>query len=460
MGAKSFPCVDIGNMHFHYRCLDRSDGIRQSHRSVGVASQVYNNAIIRKPNLMQFINQCPFMIGLKILQLMATVPGFELCKIVLKLLVAVYVRLPGAQQVEIRSVDNDYFHLFAILSPQAHARVHAFKFKASSFMVPHKYPWRNGALSRVFCSHILKLNSPTVSWDIYIKQFRNYLKLERSLANNSIEAYERDVTKLKEFFEIRAVNVSPLKVLQADLIDFIEFLNELGMSPYSQARMLSGVKSFYRFLLYEQFIERDPSELLEAPKIGRKLPDTLEFHEVEQVLAAIDMSTDGGVRNRAMLETLYSSGLRVTELIELKISHIYELEGFLRVVGKGSKERLVPIGREALKHIGLYREHVRIHQDIKRGQEDFLFLNMRGSRISRISVFTIIKDLALKAGIQKSISPHTFRHSFATHLIEGGADLRAVQEMLGHESITTTEIYTHLDRDYLKQVIREFHPRG
>lgn len=299
-----------------------------------------------------------------------------------------------------------------------------------------------------------------VSWDVYIKQFRNYLKLERSLAGNSIEAYVRDITKLREFFEIKNLEVSPLKVSQANLVDFIEFLNELGMSPYTQARMLSGVKGFFKFLLYEQLIDKDPSELLESPKIGRKLPDTLEFHEIEALLAEVDLSTDGGTRNRAMLETLYSSGLRVTELIELRISNIYVEEGFIRVIGKGSKERLVPIGREALKYIRLYKDHVRVHLDIKKGHEDFLFLNMRGSHISRISVFTIIKDLALKAGINKSISPHTFRHSFATHLIEGGADLRAVQEMLGHESITTTEIYTHLDRDYLKQIINEFHPRS
>ncbi|MEQ8878076.1 MAG: tyrosine-type recombinase/integrase, partial [Cyclobacteriaceae bacterium] len=206
--------------------------------------------------------------------------------------------------------------------------------------------------------------------------------------------------------------------------------------------------------------DHDPSELLEAPKLGRKLPDTLEFHEIEELLAAIDLSTPEGTRNRAMLETLYSSGLRVSELIDLKMSNIYEDIGFLRVIGKGSKERLVPIGREALKHIKIYRDQVRVHVPIKHGQEDFLFLNKRGSSLSRVMVFMIIKDLAAKIGLKKTISPHTFRHSFATHLIEGGADLRAVQEMLGHESITTTEIYTHLDRDYLKQVIRDFHPRN
>ncbi|MEQ8473334.1 MAG: site-specific tyrosine recombinase XerD [Marinoscillum sp.] len=299
-----------------------------------------------------------------------------------------------------------------------------------------------------------------MSWEIYVKQYRNYLKLERSLADNSIEAYIHDITKLREFFEIKNLTLSPLKVSQSNLVDFVEFINELGMSPYSQARILSGIKSFFKFLVYEELMIKDPSELLESPKIGRKLPDTLDFHEVEKILAEIDLSTEAGVRNRAMLETLYSSGLRVTELIELRISNIYDDVGFLRIIGKGNKERLVPTGREALKHMKLYKDHVRVHQDIKKGNEDYLFLNLRGSRISRISVFNIIKDLALKAGIKKSISPHTFRHSFATHLIEGGADLRAVQEMLGHESITTTEIYTHLDRDYLRQVIREFHPRS
>lgn len=299
-----------------------------------------------------------------------------------------------------------------------------------------------------------------MSWDIYIKQFKNYLKLERSLAQNSIDAYLRDITKLKEFFEIKGIDRSPLKVSQQDLVDFIEFINELGLSQYSQARMISGLKSFFKFLLYEQIIDRDPSELLEAPKLGRKLPDTLDFHEIESIFSAIDMSTAQGTRNRAMLETLYSSGLRVSELIELKISNIYDDIGFIRVIGKGSKERLVPIGREALKQIKIYKNEVRVHQDVKKGNEDFIFLNKRGSKLSRVMVFMIIKDLAIAINLKKSVSPHTFRHSFATHLIEGGADLRAVQEMLGHESITTTEIYTHLDRDYLKQVIMEFHPRS
>lgn len=299
-----------------------------------------------------------------------------------------------------------------------------------------------------------------MNWDIHIKQFKNYLKLERSLADNSIQAYLRDVTKLKEFFEIKNIDRSPLKVNQQDLVDFIEFINELGLSQYSQARIISGLKAFYKYLHYEQIIDLDPSELLETPRLGRKLPDTLEFHEIETLFEGIDHSTPQGTRNRAMLETLYSSGLRVTELIELKISNIYEDIGFVRVIGKGSKERLVPIGQMALKHIKIYKNEVRNHLKIKAGNEDYIFLSKRGSKLSRVMVFMIIKDLALAVDLKKNVSPHTFRHSFATHLIEGGADLRAVQEMLGHESITTTEIYTHLDRDYLKQIIQDFHPRS
>ncbi len=299
-----------------------------------------------------------------------------------------------------------------------------------------------------------------MSWPTYTRQFQDYLKLERSLAQNSIDAYLRDIAKLQQFFELNHKDISPTKVVQKDLLDFIGFINELGMSRYSQARILSGIKAFYKFLLYEELIVKDPSALIETPKLGRKLPDTLDLPDIEKIFGAIDLSKPEGTRNRAMLETLYSSGLRVSELIGLKISHLHDDIGFIRVLGKGSKERLVPIGSEALKHIKLYREHVRVHINVKKGFEDHLFLNKRGAVLSRVMVFMIIKDLALKTDLKKNISPHTFRHSFATHLIEGGADLRAVQEMLGHESITTTEIYTHLDRDYLKQVITEFHPRS
>jgi integrase/recombinase XerD len=300
----------------------------------------------------------------------------------------------------------------------------------------------------------------TLNWQSYIKQFGDYLKLERSLSDNSIQAYVRDVEKLDQFVAINYPKLTPLAISSKHLQLFLQFISEVGMSAYSQARILSGIKAFYKYLIFEEMMEQDPTALLEGPKIGRKLPDTLEYIEIEKLLAAIDLSTPAGGRNRAMIEVLYSSGLRVSELVELKMANIYYDSGFLRVIGKGNKERLVPIGREALKYLKIYIDEIRVHVPIKKGFESHVFLNHRGSKISRVSVFTIIKSLASVIGLKKSISPHTFRHSFATHLIEGGADLRAVQEMLGHESITTTEIYTHLDRDYLRQVIQEFHPRS
>ena len=299
-----------------------------------------------------------------------------------------------------------------------------------------------------------------MSWDLHIKHFGHYLKLERSLSENSIEAYVRDVTKLQQFMEMKHPKVSPLSVTGKHLQGLLQYINELGMSAYSQARILSGIKGFYKYLLFEELIEKDPTELIEGPKIGRKLPDTLSYPEIEKLLDAIDLSTPEGGRNRAMLEVLYSSGLRVSELVGLKLNNIYFDVGFLRIIGKGNKERLVPIGRDAMKHLKIYIEQMRVHIPIQKGFEADVFLNRRGRRLSRVTVFTVIKELANTIGLKKSISPHTFRHSFATHLIEGGADLRAVQEMLGHESITTTEIYTHLDRDYLRQVITEFHPRS
>ena len=299
-----------------------------------------------------------------------------------------------------------------------------------------------------------------MAWDIYIQEYENYLRLERSLSANSVEAYVGDVVKLKQFMDLSKEPLSPLKVTIVELQNFIEWINELGMSAFSQARIISGLKSFYKFLVYEGELDHDPTTLLEAPKLGRKLPDTLSIVEIDKILETIDHSKPEGMRNRAMLETLYSSGLRVSELVGLKLSNVHFDVGFLRILGKGSKERLVPIGKEALKYINIYREEVRVHLDIKPSFENILFLNRNGRQLSRQMIFMVIKDLVLKAGIQKTISPHTFRHSFATHLIEGGADLRAVQEMLGHESITTTEIYTHLDRDYLRQVIQEYHPRS
>ncbi|HAA17070.1 MAG TPA: site-specific tyrosine recombinase XerD [Cytophagales bacterium] len=298
------------------------------------------------------------------------------------------------------------------------------------------------------------------AWDIYIKQFSNYLRLERSLSGNSVEAYVRDVVRFKEFLLLKELEVNPMQVSSVHLQDFLEYIHELGLSAYTQARMLSGMKAFYKYMVFEGVLDEDPTVLLEGPKLGRKLPDVLTVDEVDVLLSAIDLSTPEGMRNRAMLETLYSSGLRVTELVELRVSHVYFDIGFLRVIGKGNKERLVPVGREALKYIKMYKEEVRVHVPVQPGFENTLFLNRRGKQLTRVMVFTVIKNLVAATQLEKKVSPHTFRHSFATHLIEGGADLRVVQEMLGHESITTTEIYTHLDRDYLKQVVQEFHPRS
>jgi integrase/recombinase XerD len=299
-----------------------------------------------------------------------------------------------------------------------------------------------------------------VLWQSYLKNFKNYLTLERSLSGHTLEAYLHDVQKLHEYLLLRGESVPPTAVTEAHLFNFLYYLGELGVAPATQARILSGLKAFFKFLLLEDAIATDPATLLESPKLGRKLPDTLSFPEIESLLGAIDLSTPEGTRNRAMLEVLYGCGLRVSELTELKISDLHFDIGFLRVRGKGDKQRLVPAGRDAIRHTQLYLDGVRRHLVVKKGSEDHVFLNRRGSSLTRVMVFLIVKDLAEKAGIEKNISPHTFRHSFATHLIEGGADLRAVQEMLGHESITTTEIYTHLDRDYLRQVMTEFHPRA
>jgi len=299
-------------------------------------------------------------------------------------------------------------------------------------------------------------------WEQHIKHYSNYLKLERSLSINSVEAYVHDVELLRQFMSMKHSQLTAMKVTAKHLQEFLQYINELGMSAHSQARILSGIKGFYKYLLFEELVEKDPTDLIEGPKLGRKLPDTLSFVEIEKLFQAIDQSKPEGGRNRAMLEVLYSSGLRVSELVELRLNNVYADIGFLRVIGKGNKERLVPIGRDALKYLKIYIDEIRgraPHRPPQKGFDSYVFLNRNGKKLTREMIFMIIKGLALQIGLNKSISPHTFRHSFATHLIEGGADLRAVQEMLGHESITTTEIYTHLDRDYLRQVIQEFHPR-
>ena len=295
-------------------------------------------------------------------------------------------------------------------------------------------------------------------WEPYKKGFKSYLQLEKSLAKHSIDAYVHDIEKLTTFLVSANIEKSPAQIDLNDLQAFVKFIAELGMTQTSQARIISGIKAFYKYCLLENITVKDPSTLLEAPKLKRELPDVLSFDEIENIIAQIDLSTPEGGRNKAILETMYSCGLRVTEVVNLKLSQLYLDVGFVRVVGKGNKERLVPIGSVAIKYINIYRKNIRVHAAIQNGEEDILFLNRRGKRLSRVMIFLIIKDLVKKAGITKNISPHTFRHSFATHLVEGGTDLRAVQEMLGHESITTTEIYTHLDREFLRKTLHQYHP--
>ncbi|RLD51074.1 MAG: site-specific tyrosine recombinase XerD [Bacteroidetes bacterium] len=298
-----------------------------------------------------------------------------------------------------------------------------------------------------------------MDWQAIIKEYEGFLKLEKGLSSNSIEAYLSDIGKLEQFLELVQIEATPEELDRELLGNFLSWITEMGLSARSQARILSGIKAFYRYLLLEDRIEKDPTALLEGPRLGSKLPEVLTVAEIDLMLERIDLSKPQGRRNKAMLETLYSCGLRVTELVELQISGIFRAEGFIRVIGKGDKERLVPFSPRALKEIDLYLPD-RNTLSIQAGNEDILFLNRRGKMLTRNMVFTIIKELAKSAGIQKTVSPHTFRHSFATHLVEGGADLRAVQEMLGHESITTTEIYTHLDSAYLREAIISFHPRS
>jgi integrase/recombinase XerD len=296
--------------------------------------------------------------------------------------------------------------------------------------------------------------------DVYTQGFKSYLQLEKSLSVHSIKAYLDDVEKLFQYLLINDIPFQPQQITINELTGFIQYLYDLGLSAQSQARIISGIRAFFKYLLTEKIILQDPSQLMELPKLGRKIPEVLSIDEMDKVIHHIDLSKPEGQRNKAILETLYGCGLRVSELVELRISNLFFDDGFIRIIVKGNKERLVPIGELTIKYIEIYRQHQRIHLNIQKGNEDFVFLNRNGRKLSRQMVFLMIKDLASKAGIKKNISPHTFRHSFATHLIDGGADLRAIQEMLGHASITTTEIYTHLDRQYLRDAIIQFHPRS
>ena len=295
-------------------------------------------------------------------------------------------------------------------------------------------------------------------WEAYKKGFKAYLQLEKSLSDNSVEAYLLDIEKLTNYLQYASDLKTPSQIKLKDLQSFLEWINGLGIAPGSQARIISGMRSFFKYCILEQIISDDPAALLESPKLKRALPDVLSFDEIEKIIGQADLSKPEGGRNKAILETLYSCGLRVSELVNLRISCLYLDVGFIRVIGKGDKERLVPIGRDAVKYISIYKNDIRVHITVMPGNEDILFLNRRGSKLSRVMIFLMTKALVKKAGITKIISPHTFRHSFATHLVEGGADLRAVQEMLGHESITTTEIYTHLDREFLRTTLQQYHP--
>ena len=299
-----------------------------------------------------------------------------------------------------------------------------------------------------------------MTWPAALQQFKAYMIFERSLSPNTLEAYLGDVEKFTQYLELEQLQLGPLQIQRNHLEQFILWANRLGLEASSQARLISGLRAFYKFLLVEDLLDEDPTEMLEGPRLHRKMPDVLSLHDIQRMLSSIDLSDPQGHRNRAIVETLYACRPRISELVNLRLTNLFLEAGFIKVLGKNDKERLVPIGGEAVKYLRHYLDHIRSKQEVvKPGEENFVFLNRRGARLSRVMVFLIIKDLAAQAGIQKNISPHTFRHSFATHLVEGGADLKAVQDMLGHESITTTEIYTHLDTEYLKETIYLYHPR-
>ncbi|WP_345066007.1 site-specific tyrosine recombinase XerD [Sphingobacterium thermophilum] len=297
-----------------------------------------------------------------------------------------------------------------------------------------------------------------MQWQKVIQEFRKFLLFERNLSKKSVSAYLNDIQKLQIFCEDHQLNIEEINVKNVQ--HFLEWVNGFGISVYTQARLISGIKSFFNFLQLEYELSTNPAELIETPRLTRKIPDVLEVHEIDELISAIDLSHPEGMRNKAMLEVLYGCGLRVSELVELKISNLHLEVEFIKIEGKGNKERLIPIGAQAIKYLKIYLQEVRAKQQVKAGHEDVVFLNRRGAKLTRVMVFLIIKEVAQKIGLKKKISPHTFRHSFASHLVEGGADLRAVQDMLGHESITTTEIYTHIDKDYLQSIITQYHPRS
>ena len=298
-----------------------------------------------------------------------------------------------------------------------------------------------------------------ISWENTIKYYKSFLRLEKALAKNSIDAYENDMSKLIRYIDINMLELQPEDVNTIHLREFLIWINKFGISKRTQARLVSSLKSFFRYLVFVETIESDPTELLGSPRIERNIPDVLTVEEIDAIVGEIDLSMSEGHRNKAIIEVLYGCGLRVTELVELRLADIYAEQGFLKIKGKGDKERLIPVGEQTLKELNIYLNHFRHKLNPKKYNEDIVFLNRRGKKLSRVMIFSIVKDLAKKAEITKNVSPHTFRHSFASHLVEGGADLRAVQDMLGHASILTTEVYTHINREYLKDVLAKHHPR-
>lgn len=476
------PLVDIRDVHFDDRSLHRTDRILQRKRRVGVCARIEHDAVAPETRFMDSVNQLTFHIRLEIPELHRRIPLLQLFQKTLERFRPVDRRLPPAQQIEIRAIDNLYLHRDkhnewscrtlhseqhllpqgkTAFCPEENSPLFALKQPA----VRHKGKgWTNADVrSFIFNTFAAKYGAKirkemeTSEKNKIIMKYRQYLKLEKSLSVNTVSAYLTDLNKLLSYLSVTGTDFR--EVTLDTLEDFSAGLRDIGIHPRSQARILSGIRSFYHFLLLEDYIRQDPTELLESPQIGKHLPDVLSVGEIDALIGAIDRSSREGQRNRAILETLYSCGLRVSELCGLKISDLYLEEGFIKVEGKGSKQRLVPISPRAVNELKNYFPD-RNAGLIKPGYEDFVFISRFGKNISRIMVFHIIKELAAQTGLKKTVSPHTFRHSFATHLLEGGANLRAIQCMLGHESIGTTEIYTHIDRQLLRDEIISHHPRN
>lgn len=427
MVTELFALVDIGNVHFNDRALQRTDAVVQRHGSVGVCPRIEDDAVKGETHLLHLVNQLPLDIALVVVYLHVGVLCPKLGQILVEGRRTVNARLTGTQQVQIRTINDDYFHI-------------------SKKMITF-----------VATKLLNKMETRKKTETNIVRSYQRYLKLQRGYSPHTLDAYRRDLEKLLAYLEQADIHV--LDAGLPDLQHFAAGLHDIGIHPRSQCRILSGVRSFFRFLQTDGYRDDDPSELLESPVLGEYLPEVLSPDEVDTLENSIDLSKWEGHRNRAIIEVLFSCGLRVSELINLKLSNLYLDEQYIRVFGKGSKERLIPISPKAIKELAFWFDDRR-HMTIKQGEEDYVFLNRRGAHLTRTMILIMIKRQAVEAGITKTISPHTLRHSFATALLEGGADLRAIQAMLGHESIGTTEIYTHIDMSTLRQQILEHHPRN